>query len=279
MAEVKEIHIETDTPEPKEKPFAERMQAIGQTALETALSEVEKEIETRTAPIEKTSSTLTTDIKKVVEAVLQSTYEKYEAERQDLWQAEIDRQIEIEVEAATQQLHEQYKESEAEYKAERERLLRTAAEAENTKKRAQIEHENRLEFANQKILEGVIPVLDSMEAAIKSATTQDDPAAFTTFIEGVQLVHKQLLDALKTHGLTPIEAVGETFDPNHHEGLLTAPSTDVPEGKVIEEFRRGYMLNARVLRAAQVVISQGPPEAAADTDPSPEDTDGTNTTE
>ena len=71
------------------------------------------------------------------------------------------------------------------------------------------------------------------------------------------LVHKQLLDALKIHGLVPIEAVGETFDPNQHEALLITPSDDVPEGNVIEEYRRGYMLHTRVLRASQVVVSQG----------------------
>ena len=89
---------------------------------------------------------------------------------------------------------------------------------------------------------------------------RDTSPAFTTFNEGVQLVHKQLLDALKIHGLTPIEAVGETFDPNQHEALLVTVSDDVPEGKVIEEFRRGYMLHTRVLRASQVVVSQGSAE-------------------
>ena len=128
----------------------------------------------------------------------------------------------------------------------------------------------------------MIPVLDSLEAAIKSAAeqheTSDASPDFTTFNEGVQLVHKQLLDALKIHGLVPIEAVGETFDPNQHEALLVTASDDVPEGNVIEEFRRGYMLHTRVLRASQVVVSQGPAEEETPDEVS-DDTDTTDTTE
>ena len=85
---------------------------------------------------------------------------------------------------------------------------------------------------------------------------------------------------LKIHGLVPIEAVGETFDPNQHEALLVTASDDVPEGKVIEEFRRGYMLHTRVLRASQIVVSQGPAEEEASNEVADDtDTDATDTTE
>lgn len=149
------------------------------------------------------------------------------------------------------------------YEAERERLLRTAAEAENTKKRLEMDYQRQLKYANEAILEGMVPVLDSLEAAMKSVADKvgatDASLAFTTFSEGVQLVHKQLLDALKTHGLTPIEAVGQVFDPNQHEAVFATESVEVPEGDVIEEFRRGYLLHDRVLRASQVIVSQGSP--------------------
>ena len=283
MPEVKEIHIETeeeteteasadnDTIDGKEKTLVERMREIAETALDTVKSEVKKEIEERIAPVEETAANLTSEVKEEVEAIVQRVREQYEAEREDLLHTEIEK----EVETAVQQVHE-------EYKAERDRLLRTAAEAENTKKRLQADYQRQLKFANEGILEGMIPVLDSLEAAIKSVAEQGETSeaspTFTTFNEGVQLVHKQLLDALKIHGLTPIEAVGETFDPNQHEALLVTASDDVPEGKVIEEFRRGYMLHARVLRASQVVVSQGPTEEEASDDVS-DDTDATDTTE
>jgi molecular chaperone GrpE len=283
MAEVKEIHIETETEtetcadndstDNKEKTLVERMREIAETALDTVKSEVKKEIEERMAPVEETAANLTSEVKKEVEAIVQRVREQYEAEREDLLHTEIKK----EVETAVQQVHE-------EYKSERDRLLRTAAEAENTKKRLQTDYQRQLKFANEGILEGMVPVLDSLEAAIKSVTEKvevsDTTPAFTTFNEGVQLVHKQLLDALKIHGLVPIEAVGETFDPNQHEALLVTASDDVPEGKVIEEFRRGYMLHTRVLRASQVVVSQGPAEEEASNEVADDtDTDATDTTE
>ena len=280
MAEVKKIKIEaeveeasdddsTDNKDGKEKTLVTRMREIAEVALDTIKSEVKQEIEERISPVEETATNLTSQVKDEVEAIVQRVRDQYETEREELLQAEIDK----EVQTAVQAVHE-------EYKAERDRLLRTAAEAENTKKRLQTDYQRQLKFANEGILEGMVPVLDSLEAAIKSVTEKveesDVSPAFTTFNEGVQLVHKQLLDALKIHGLVPIVAVDETFDPNQHEALLVTPSDDVPDGKVIEEFRRGYMLHTRVLRASQVVVSQGPAkeeETSKDTADDTEETD------
>ena len=283
MAEVKKIKIEaeveeasdndsTDNKEGKEKTLVTRMREIAEVALDTIKSEVKQEIEERISPVEETATNLTSQVKDEVEAIVQRVREQYETEREELLQAEIDK----EVETAVQAVHE-------EYKAERDRLLRTAAEAENTKKRLQTDYQRQLKFANEGILEGMVPVLDSLEAAIKSVTEKveesDVSPAFTTFNEGVQLVHKQLLDALKIHGLVPIVAVGETFDPNQHEALLVTPSDDVPDGKVIEEFRRGYMLHTRVLRASQVVVSQGPAKEEETSKDTADDTDETDAAE
>ena len=287
MAEVKEIHIEaevkessdnnstdnTDNKERNEKTLVTRMREIAEGALDTIKSEVKREIEERISPVEETATNLTSEVKKEVEAIVQRVREQYETEREELLQAEIEK----EVETAVQAVHD-------EHKAERDRLLRTAAEAENTKKRLQADYQRQLKFANEGILEGMVPVLDSLEAAIKSVTEKveenDVSPAFTTFNDGVQLVHKQLLDALRIHGLVPIVAVGEAFDPNQHEALLVTPSDDVPEGKVIEEFRRGYMLHTRVLRASQVVVSQGPAEAEEETaNDTTDDTDETDAAE
>ena len=284
MAEVKEIHIETeaeessdndstDNKETKEKTLVTRMREIAEVALDTIKSEVKQEIEERISPVEQTATNLTSEVKEEVEAIIQRVRDQYETEREELLRAEIDK----EVETAVQAVHE-------EYKTERDRLLRTAAEAENTKKRLQTDYQRQLKFANEGILEGMVPVLDSLEAAIKSVTEKveesDVSPAFTTFNDGVQLVHKQLMDALKTHGLVPIVAVGETFDPNQHEALLVTPSDDMPEGKVLEEFRRGYMLHTRVLRASQVVVSQGPPAKEEETsNDTADDTDETDAAE
>ena len=289
MPEVKEIHIKAeveetstdteastddDSTDNKEKTLATRMREMAEGALDTVKSEVKKEIEERVLRVEKTAADLKSEVKKEVEAIVQRVREQYESEREDLLREEIEK----EVKTAVQQVHDEHQE-------ERDRLLRTAAEAENTKKRLQTDYQRQLKYANEGILEGMVPVLDSLGAAIKSVTEKveadDAPPEFTSFNEGVELVHKQLLDALKIHGLVPIKAVGETFDPNQHEALLVTASDDVPEGKIIEEFRRGYMLHTRVLRASQVVVSQGPAQEEEETpnDVSDDDTEATDAVE
>ncbi|RKU23739.1 nucleotide exchange factor GrpE [Candidatus Poribacteria bacterium] len=287
MSETKKIHIEAeieastdtetstddDATDSNEKSFTTRMREMAEEALDKVKSEVKREIEERISPVEESASNLTAEVKKEVEAIIQRVREQYETEREELLRAEIEKEVETAVGA----VHEAYKE-------ERDRLLRTAAEAENTKKRLQTDYQRQLKFANEGILEGMVPVLDSLEAAIKSVpekVEEDDVSpTLTTFNEGVELVHKQLLDALKIHGLVPIEAVGEAFDPNQHEALLVTPSDDVPEGVVIEEFRRGYMLYTRVLRASQVVVSQGLSKAEEEiSDDTADDTDETDTAE
>ena len=266
MADVKEIHIETkieeietepasdnDSDKPEEKTFVTRMREIAETALNTVKSEVEKEIKEDIASVEETAANLSSKVKEKVESIVQRVHDQYEAEREELFRTELEK----EVESAVQHVHE-------EYKAEHDLLLRTVAETENTKKRMETDYQRKLKYANEEIVEGMVPVLDSLEAAIKSVTekVESDDASpdLATFSEGVNLVHKQLLNALQSHGLTPIGAIGETFDPYQHEALMAVESDEIPEGKVIEEFRRGYMLHTRVLRASQVVVSQGPAE-------------------
>ena len=237
MADVKEIYIETEiepnpennSEESEEKTFVTRMREIAETALNTVKSEVKKEIEEHTAPVEATAANLSAKIKEEVAAIVQRVHDQYETEREALFRTELEK----EVETAVQHVHD-------EYKAERDLLLRTAAEAENTKKRIETDYQRKLKYANEEIVEGMVPVLDSLEAAIKSVTekveTDDASPELATFSEGVGLVHKQLLNALNNHGLTPIEAIGETFDPYRHEALMAVTSDDRPEGEVIEEF-------------------------------------------
>ena len=268
-----ETSTDDDATDSKEKSFTTRMREMAEAALDTVKSEVKREIEERISPVEESASNLTSEVKKEVETIVQRVREQYETEREELVSAEIAKEVETAVGA----VHEEYKE-------ERDRLLRTAAEAENTKKRLQADYQRQLKFANEGILEGMVPVLDSLEAAIKSVSekveTDDVSPEFATINEGVLLVHKQLLDALKIHGLTPIEAVSKTFDPNQHEALLVTPSDEVPEGQVIEEFRRGYMLHTRVLRASQVVVSQGPSEIEEEiSDDTTDDSDEADTAE
>lgn len=190
------------------------------------------------------------------------TIESLEAEIEAL-KEEYKKQIEAVAEAEREQ-----------YESERDILLRTAAEAKNTKRRVENDAKKQLKFANKNLIEGIIPVLDSLEAAINSleekAESDNSLTDLSNFSEGVHLVHKQLLDVLRIQGLTPIDSASGSFDPNQHEAVFATESDEVPEGNIIEEFRRGYMLHDQVIRAAQVVVSKGTKKEEAETETSEE---------
>jgi molecular chaperone GrpE len=145
----------------------------------------------------------------------------------------------------------------AEYEAQHDRMLRTVAEYENSKKRAEREKEEFRKYALEEVVKDLIPVIDSIERAIESTSESED---FKSLSEGVQLIHKQFLDSMERRGVTPIEAVGEPFDPTQHDAIMYIESDAVAENGVIEDFQRGYMLNDRVIRPSMVSVSKGKAE-------------------
>ena len=143
--------------------------------------------------------------------------------------------------------------------AERDKYLelarRTQAEFENYQKRVRRDMDAERRYAAQPVISDLLPALDNLERALQSATT--DPAA-AKLVEGIKLVHKQWLDTLAKHGVTPIEAVGQPFDPNMHEAIMQQPSADYPPMTVMQTVRTGYQLHERILRPAQVIVSAAP---------------------
>jgi molecular chaperone GrpE len=136
-----------------------------------------------------------------------------------------------------------------------DRLLRRQAEFENYKKRVDRERSETVQTATAELTRELLGVLDSFDLAIRNATAQG--AAGAEMLRGVDLVYKQLLDTLGRFGLKVIEAKGQPFDPNFHQAISTVPSDDAPENTVVEEFRRGYTLNGKLLGAAMVAVSAG----------------------
>ena len=134
-------------------------------------------------------------------------------------------------------------------------LLRLQADFDNFRKRTQREKGEMFLFANESIFLEMLPAIDHFEMGLKSAEEHKTDCSVT---EGFKLVYDQLLDLLKKFNVTPIEAIGETFDPHRHEALTHMPSEE-PAETVIEEVRRGYLLGEKLLRAAQVVVSSGKP--------------------
>lgn len=148
-------------------------------------------------------------------------------------------------------------ELEAKLAEEHERLLRTAAELDNFRKRARRDVQDAAARGKSEVLLALLPALDSLDLALKS-TTEDATAA--SVLEGVQMVRKQFLGSMAPLGLQPIDSGGQQFDPNFHEAVAQTPSPDHEAGEVIEEMRKGYMLGERLLRASMVVVSAGKPE-------------------
>jgi molecular chaperone GrpE len=142
----------------------------------------------------------------------------------------------------------------AENEERSDRMLRTIADYENSKKRAEREKAEFFKYAVEGVIKDLIPVVDNIERGIESAKASKD---FDSLNEGIQLIHKQLDDLLKKRGVAVIEAKGEPFDPKLHEAMMHIESDDVPENAVIEEFQRGYLLHDRVIRPSMVSVSRG----------------------
>ena len=142
---------------------------------------------------------------------------------------------------------------EAEVALLKDRLARSMADFDNYRKRQLREREETVKRANENLLEDLLPFLDTFDIALANGNA-DDP-----YVKGVRLAANQLYGILVKCGMTPIDAAG-AFDPNVHEALAHAPSDAVPEGDIVQQTRRGWLLNGRLLRAAQVLVSSGTSE-------------------
>lgn len=139
-------------------------------------------------------------------------------------------------------------------KAERDalydRLARLQAEFDNFRKRQVKENQDFRDYALSNAILGLLPIVDSFDRALQA---QEGPE----FRKGVELINRQLHDALSKLGVEPIPASGQQFDPNVHQAIQTVESADVPENHVVDEFQRGYKLKDRLLRPAMVTVSKG----------------------
>lgn len=135
-----------------------------------------------------------------------------------------------------------------------DQMLRTVAELDNSRKRAAREKEESLKYALESFLKALIPTIDSIERASESTKGSQD---FDALAEGVEMIYTGLLSVLEKHGITPIKAVNEPFDPMQHDAITHIESEEVPENCVIEEWQKGYMLNNRVIRPSMVSVSKG----------------------
>ena len=130
-----------------------------------------------------------------------------------------------------------------------DRLLRKQAEFDNYKKRVERERSEFVQFASAELMKELLNALDSFDLAIRNAQTDE------TTLRGFELIYKQLLDTMNRFGLKAIEARGQKFDPNFHQAVSTMASNELEENTVLEEMRKGYLLNGRLLRPAMVSVT------------------------
>jgi molecular chaperone GrpE len=133
-----------------------------------------------------------------------------------------------------------------------DRLLRTAAEFDNYRKRVERDRREQAEAFTADALSDLLPIIDDLERALKAPSGGDVDA----FRKGVELIHRQMTELLRKRGVKTIDAVGADFDPRYHQAVVQESSPDHREGEVMEEFARGYVLGDRLLRPAMVKVAK-----------------------
>lgn len=133
----------------------------------------------------------------------------------------------------------------------KDEALRAKAEMENIRKRAERDVSNARKFGIEKFAKELLPVIDSIEQALKHEVKLEEAIAMK---EGIELTAKMLVDILKKNGVEELDPKGEKFDPNLHEAMAMIPNPEFEDNTIFDVFQKGYMLNGRIVRAAKVVI-------------------------
>ncbi len=135
---------------------------------------------------------------------------------------------------------------------EENKYLKLYAEFENFKRRNRQEMETNNKYKHQGMVEDLLPIIDNFERALK---VEGDSDSFNSLLKGVEMVYNDLVNTLMKHDVREIESVGQPFDPNYHQAVMTEAS-DEDDGIVIEEFQKGYILKDRVIRPSMVKVSE-----------------------
>jgi molecular chaperone GrpE len=131
-----------------------------------------------------------------------------------------------------------------------DRLKRLQADFDNFRRRTRQEKEDISKTVTEGVVVQVLPILDNLERALATAGTQDTAA----ILAGVEMIYRQFSQALEKMGVKPVEAIGQTFDPQCHEAVLRVEDADQPDNTIVEELQKGYMVNGRVVRPSMVKV-------------------------
>ena len=143
---------------------------------------------------------------------------------------------------------------------QKDRMLRAMAEADNIRRRAQRDADERVRYANESLVRELIPILDNFDRALASARSA---GGADSVLAGVEPTQRELLRVLERAGVTRYSAVGQPFDPTRHEAIARVVSVDATPDTVVSETAPGYVLQGRVVRPALVAVAAAPDEDAA----------------
>lgn len=145
----------------------------------------------------------------------------------------------------------------SEEKKPEDEILRLRADFENAKKSLVREKSDAIRFANERLLSEILPIVDNFDRAMVSLEEGHDAEKVKA---GLELAQSEFHQVLEKHGVQVIKSIGEVFDPRLHEAVAAVETSDVEEGKVVDEIQRGYLLNGRLIRPSRVRIAK-PKEA------------------
>lgn len=139
----------------------------------------------------------------------------------------------------------------------KERHVRLQAEFENFRRRTLKEKQESLQYGQQNLVKDLLSTVDNLERALGHVEHSGN-ADLQSILQGVELVHRELLAALAKHGVKVVDPAGEMFDPAYHEAMGQVPTTEVPPNGVVEVLQKGYLLQDRMLRPARVIVARAP---------------------
>lgn len=140
----------------------------------------------------------------------------------------------------------------------KDKYVRLFAEFDNFRKRMEREKQEFAKYANGEVLSQFLSILDDLERSVEAAKTKHED--YDAFLKGIELVMVHVYEMLKKNQVKPIAAKGKMFDPHMHEVLMQEETDKFPEGMVVEEFQKGYMLDGRVIRTAKVKVATAKPQ-------------------
>ncbi|MGG0716429.1 nucleotide exchange factor GrpE [Robertmurraya massiliosenegalensis] len=150
-------------------------------------------------------------------------------------------------------LEEQVAALQKELEEKENRYLRLQADFDNSRRRAKLDYEAAQKYRAQSLISDILPVLDNFERALNVETDNEQTKSL---LQGMDMIYRSLVDALKKEGVEAIESEGKEFDPNFHQAVMQVAEEGFASNVVVEEFQKGYVLKDRIIRPAMVKVNQ-----------------------